>query len=326
MNINKLKQAWYPLLASHQLKDKPIASKLLGQALVLARLNGQAVCFDDCCPHRHYPLSLGKIVNQRLQCGYHGWQFDATGAVCQISGGMCQKADGGVQAFACHEFDGWIWVCLTQNIPFQAYAEFCTPTGFEHVETTKSLTGDFIHAIENILDPTHTAYIHRLLLRNQSAQAMDIEQTHDQHSFCTYYRLVQQQNGLINRLFDKGIHLNEARFRFPALVSIDYFTPKSHEYRVSVFFIPKDKGEIGLSIRIHLPKNRIPLTAKIMLLRPFLEMVLYQDKVAIAKQYHTSRYPKQAYQSTVNDLVIDHLLYLLADAPEGQDKTGRMTL
>ena len=42
MNIEKMKRAWYPLIPSKQLKDKPVHRELLGQQLVLVRLNGQA--------------------------------------------------------------------------------------------------------------------------------------------------------------------------------------------------------------------------------------------------------------------------------------------
>ena len=31
----------------------------------------------DRCPHRSVPLSFGKVADGRLQCGYHGWAFDA---------------------------------------------------------------------------------------------------------------------------------------------------------------------------------------------------------------------------------------------------------
>ena len=88
MNIEKMKRAWYPLIPSKQLKNKPVHRELLGQQLVLVRLNGHAACMDDCCPHRHVPLSAGKIVSGKLQCCYHGWEFDAQGKVLTVVGGM----------------------------------------------------------------------------------------------------------------------------------------------------------------------------------------------------------------------------------------------
>ncbi|MBH5329296.1 Rieske 2Fe-2S domain-containing protein [Eikenella sp. S3360] len=329
MNIPKMKRAWYPLMPSAKLKNKPLARKLLGQPLVLARLGGQAVCFDDCCPHRHVPLSAGKIVSGRLQCGYHGWQFDASGKVCAVPGGMCACEAAAVPAHACREHGGWVWVCLAPDVPFAPPADFDAPPGFETVNAAKQMEGDFIHAIENFLDPTHTPYVHRGLLRGAGRQSMAVSQSHHAHGFSTRYRLGERQNGLINRLFDKGITINDAAFTFPGLARIDYLTPNSHEYRISAFFIPQDKGQIGLSVRVHFPKSRLPLAVKTLLFRPFIECLLVQDAAVIQRQYrHHSRYfASRPYCSTPNDLVIDHLLHLLLEnAPEGVDKSGEMVL
>lgn len=330
MNIAKMKRAWYPLVPSAKLKNKPLARKLLGQPLVLARLGGQAVCFDDCCPHRHVPLSAGKIVSGRLQCGYHGWQFDAAGSVCAVPGGMCAcEAAAAVPAYPCREHGGWVWVCLAPDVPFAPYADFDALPGFETVNAVKEMEGDFIHAIENFLDPTHTPYIHRGLLRNAGRQGMTVSQSRRVDGFATRYVLHERQNGLISKLFDRGITVNDAAFTFPGLARIDYLSPNRCEYRISVFFIPQDKGRVGLGVRVHFPQTRLPLAVKALLFRPFVECLLRQDAAIIKRQYrHHSRYfARRPYCSTSNDLVIDHLLHLLLEnAPEGTEKAGDMVL
>ena len=330
MNIEKMKRAWYPLIPSKQLKNKPVHRELLGQQLVLVRLNGHAACMDDCCPHRHVPLSAGKIVSGKQQCCYHGWEFDAQGKVLTVVGGMCacEEAES-VPTFPCREYDDWVWVCLVSDIPFEPYADFEAPEGFETANSVRYMEGDFIHAIENFLDPTHTRYIHAKLLRNNGRQSMQISQSHHERGFVTHYRLNQQQNGLINKLFDKGITVNDAAFTFPGLVRIDYFTPNSHEYRISAFFIPQNKGSMGLNVRVHFPKSRFPLPIKFHLFRPFLERLMVQDSAVIKSQYHHHKehYANRPYCSTTNDLVIDHLLHLfLENMQEGIDKTGEMSL
>lgn len=330
MNIEKLKRAWYPLYPSQKLGRKPIATELLGQKLALARLNGKVVCYDDCCPHRHVPLSDGKIVGDTLQCCYHGWQFDISGSLKYATGNLCNCDNSNIRVptFPCCEYADWVWVCLTENIPFAPYPNFETPEHFDTLNASKTIEGDFIHAIENFLDPTHTPFIHAGLLRTRGKQSMNIRQWHDDSSFTTEYTLHQQQNGLINRLFDQGITLNLAQFHFPALASIDYLTPHNLVYRIAIFFIPKSKGKIGMNVRVSLPKTRIPITLKHIILRPFLESLLWQDSGIIKKQYqHHQHYSQRKYISTFNDLVIDHLLYLLVEnMPEGVDKSGEMVL
>jgi phenylpropionate dioxygenase-like ring-hydroxylating dioxygenase large terminal subunit len=77
---------WYPIAAADTLKPgKPLALRRLGEELVLWRdSNGRAICQTDRCPHKGARLSLGKVEGDRIQCPYHGLQYDA--------GGRCVKA------------------------------------------------------------------------------------------------------------------------------------------------------------------------------------------------------------------------------------------
>lgn len=42
---------------------------------------GQAGCVKDECAHRACPISLGKLVEGKVQCPYHGWEY-TTGGEC----------------------------------------------------------------------------------------------------------------------------------------------------------------------------------------------------------------------------------------------------
>ena len=53
---------------------------IAGVPLVLFRSLGRAGALVDRCPHRNVPLSLGRVLpDGRLECAYHGWQFDTAG-------------------------------------------------------------------------------------------------------------------------------------------------------------------------------------------------------------------------------------------------------
>jgi len=59
------------------LADQPHAVTLLGEDVVLWRDGSGAVrAMKDQCPHRGAKLSMGRVENGRLECGYHGWQFE----------------------------------------------------------------------------------------------------------------------------------------------------------------------------------------------------------------------------------------------------------
>jgi phenylpropionate dioxygenase-like ring-hydroxylating dioxygenase large terminal subunit len=71
---------WHPVLLSKDLKDKPVGVRLAGQEIVLFRAeNGRVAALEDQCPHRRMRLSMGKVVEHKLQCLYHGWSFNCRG-------------------------------------------------------------------------------------------------------------------------------------------------------------------------------------------------------------------------------------------------------
>ena len=80
-----LRQCWHPLLRSSEVTSQPQRSVLLGTAYVIWRDHTGSVCgFEDRCPHRLAPLSLGVCEDNALTCAYHGWKFDSSGRCIEI--------------------------------------------------------------------------------------------------------------------------------------------------------------------------------------------------------------------------------------------------
>jgi pheophorbide a oxygenase len=88
-----LTEHWWPVATIASLDPtRPNALQVLGRKIV-AYYNAKAsswVVLDDRCRHRFAPLSEGRLViddttaTTRLQCAYHGWQFDPCGACACI--------------------------------------------------------------------------------------------------------------------------------------------------------------------------------------------------------------------------------------------------
>jgi phenylpropionate dioxygenase-like ring-hydroxylating dioxygenase large terminal subunit len=75
-----LRNYWYPVVASAELTDRPIALTYLNEKLVAWRgADGLPHVFQDYCPHRGVPLSIGEIAGNNIQCIFHGLQYDGTG-------------------------------------------------------------------------------------------------------------------------------------------------------------------------------------------------------------------------------------------------------
>jgi len=109
---------WHPVLPSEGLRGGPVAVELLGRGLALARLDGEAVAFDDVCRHLGAALSLGEVVGGcRLRCPYHGWSFDASGRCVDIPArrGTAIPREARVRTYPTREAYGLIWVCLDEE-------------------------------------------------------------------------------------------------------------------------------------------------------------------------------------------------------------------
>ena len=98
---------WHPVCEAKALDaGKPVGVMLLGQRLVVARLDGVVTALPDVCRHFKAQLSLGEIVETggrgAIQCPYHGWAFGADGAclrIPQLPADRAIPANAGLPAF-----------------------------------------------------------------------------------------------------------------------------------------------------------------------------------------------------------------------------------
>ncbi len=157
---------WYAVLDSHEVKPgKPYAFKRLDQELVFWRNRaGRIVAMRDRCPHRSSKLSPGKIVDGNIQCHFHGFQYDRTGA-CQLipaNGRSGPKP----KVFHCgtypvREAHGLIWVWY--GAPRSEYPPlpfFDDLDGFTYSTFRKQWNVHYTRAIEGMLDVSHLPFVH----------------------------------------------------------------------------------------------------------------------------------------------------------------------
>jgi phenylpropionate dioxygenase-like ring-hydroxylating dioxygenase large terminal subunit len=171
------RQHWHPVAAAEAVAAQPFAARLLGEDLVLWRDEQGAVhAWPDRCPHRGAKLSLGRVDGGRLECPYHGWQFEGSGRCVQVPAlpNFTPPATHCVQTFAARESCGLVWVRLddgNEDLPaFAAEADArlrklnCGPYP---VETSAP------RIVENFLDMAHFAFVHEGWLGERGASAID---------------------------------------------------------------------------------------------------------------------------------------------------------
>lgn len=173
---------WHPVALSTDLADKPVAVQLLNENIVLWRdAQGRTHAWADKCPHRGAKLSLGRVEvdaqgASKLECAYHGWQFDGTGH-CTLVPALPSFAPPPAhcaKTFHAHEAYGLVWVQLdaaqTKLPAFAAHADahlrkvHCGPYD---VATSAP------RVVENFLDMAHFGFVHQGYLgaRDTAAQA-----------------------------------------------------------------------------------------------------------------------------------------------------------
>jgi len=157
-----LRNFWYPAEFSSKLtKDTMVPFEIFGEPWVLFRdEKGQPSCIKDQCAHRACPLSLGKVVEGRVECPYHGWQFNGDGACTKMpSTAFCRNV--GVAALPCAERDGFIWVWPGEGMPDEVPNWTLPPAGFEvHAEIMVDVPVEHGLLMENLLDLAHAPFTH----------------------------------------------------------------------------------------------------------------------------------------------------------------------
>jgi len=112
---------WHPVASAQHLRagENAVATLLCDQPLALWRSAGGSVqAWEDRCPHRSVPLSLGRVQGDRLACAYHGWQYAALDGRCVAIPAMPNQAVPGkvcVKTYPVQECRGMVWVFLAQT-------------------------------------------------------------------------------------------------------------------------------------------------------------------------------------------------------------------
>ncbi len=157
-----IERFFHPVLAARALKKEPVRVEVAGRAYVLFRDgSGRAAALADVCPHRFAPLSKGRVrADGRLECPYHGWNFDAEGHGRSPSQPDLKKCD--VRAFQVVERQGYLWLA-GRDVPLTAFPDF-VPEGFEYNGAFSMLFRAPLHvALDNFSEDEHTPWVHTRL-------------------------------------------------------------------------------------------------------------------------------------------------------------------
>lgn len=167
-----LKNYWYVAAWGHELGRDPLARTLLNEAVVMYRReDGTPVAFADRCCHRQAPLSLGRVVGDDIQCGYHGMTFDSQGECVAVPGQSTPPPGTRLKSYPITERWQWIWIWMGDP---ELADEADIPNIYWHDHPDWAVVGDYLHMkcdyqllVDNLLDLTHETFLHQKTIGNE---------------------------------------------------------------------------------------------------------------------------------------------------------------
>ena len=183
-NGRLLRNAWYVCAWDHEIGAEPLQRWICGEPIVFwRRTDGRPAALADRCPHRDAPLSLGKVIGDDIQCGYHGLCFDAEGRCVAVPGEDRIPAEARTRSYPVVERWGWVFVWTGDparadpaSIPDYHWKDDPAWSGKGetlHVKAHYGLLRD------NLLDLTHAHYVHRQTLATDGVIEFPIETDFD---------------------------------------------------------------------------------------------------------------------------------------------------
>ena len=305
---------WYPACTSRELGvRRPRAISLMGVPLVVFRDgDGRASVLVDRCPHRNAPLSMGRVHDGALQCGYHGWRFDGTGGCVGIpglDGDVDVSARRGVGAHATRERDGivWFWSEADEPPPASAAEPFAMPDlgpGTRDVVLTYDIDATMHAAIENTLDVPHTAFLHRGLLRGAEPNTITVRRRaiEDGRGIEVEYTGEPLGIGFLRR-HDGAALEHYDRFFLPCVAQVEYRAGPWLHIVNSVLHLPLSEFRTRAWFVLRFRSDRLPARLVESIVRLQGPRVARQDVRMLGLQTATTRrFGGEQFASTELDL------------------------
>ncbi|UXN02491.1 Rieske 2Fe-2S domain-containing protein [Bartonella sp. HY406] len=321
------KHFWHAVYIADKLKKKPVRIMFEGEALVLFRSKDGIGCLKDMCPHRGASLSKGRVVNNTVECPYHGWRFDKKGACKEVPLYDGELPRRFLRNFTAKEHNGLIFITQDEesagNLPEiiwddQPYAQYIMEN---------DAISNLADVVENVLDPIHTLFVHKGIVRGSNASKNSVTFTASVENSVLIIRHQgeEKQNGFLSRLLEPQRSHAINRFELPGTVSLEYYGKQGLSLCLTAYFSREiDNQYKGFAV-FRGPKQHGLGYLKGLFLIPIMRKVISQDQ-DIMKDATNNRHlaGNPPYAKSPLDLfrpMIDRIIETpneLINLPEGQ--------
>lgn len=286
-----VRNAWHLVALSRDVKRGQVRQVvLLDTPIALFRNKAGLGALVDRCPHRNYPLSQGKLRGGALACPYHGWRFANDGTCVDVPG--CALDHGDPQRLAAKglrvvERHGGIFIALSDEAPAEPVlpAVFGDPDLDHFWWQGGTWQGRAIDAVENLMDPFHTAHLHHGLIRHRSRrQPVQFEVESDGNSLTMTILQGAPDLGLMARVLERERSRSISTYLPPNVVQGRWESDSGLTLCVNSVLTPVSASSFMPFAHFSTRKGLAPGWFKQMAIRLFLWPILKQDRDALQKQ------------------------------------------
>ena len=169
-----LRRYWHAIAPAVELSaEKPKKRvRVLGEDLLLYRdRSGGYGLVAEHCSHRGASLYYGFIEESGIRCAYHGWKYDACGKCVEQpfenpESGFKEKIHH--TAYPVEKLGGFLFAYLgppDKKPLLPKWDVLVRQDGVKKVDVCEVLRCNWLQAMENSVDPTHTYYLHSHTLK-----------------------------------------------------------------------------------------------------------------------------------------------------------------
>jgi phenylpropionate dioxygenase-like ring-hydroxylating dioxygenase large terminal subunit len=290
-----IRNQWYVVLESRELKRRPLGVTRLGERLVLYRTKeGKAVCLYDVCAHRGASLALGEIKgDDRLMCPFHGLEYAPDGRCLKIpANGRNAPVPPNfkVPSYPVHEEHGFLSIWWGFDPP----ANLAPPEFFDDLpgKMRWATVRDYWRAhysrvIENQLDCVHLPFVHHNTIGRGNRTLINgpgIEWKNPNRFFMYVYNALDEGQ--------KPRSCEEVPIPSPTGYKIEFQFPNLWENRIAeklrvlAAFVPVDEENTILYLRAYHGFMTLPLVRTLFgaLISRFNLAVAHQDRRVVETQ------------------------------------------
>ncbi|MFE2377088.1 Rieske 2Fe-2S domain-containing protein [Streptomyces sp. NPDC059398] len=160
---------WYVAAWSTEVGRELLGRTICGEPVVFYRTrDGRPVALTDRCVHRRYPLSLGRLDEDGIECGYHGFVFDCSGSCTFVPGQERIPRTARVPGYQLVERDKWIWIWIGDQSKADPAlvpdAHWLDDPAWTSVEDMAYSPFRYGLLMDNLMDLSHESYLHAGLI------------------------------------------------------------------------------------------------------------------------------------------------------------------